>query len=65
MEEKDFSLNFFGGNANMNAYSNVNPENELINKFPIDSSMNCIILLNGGKLFLEDALLSLKFLTNN
>lgn len=62
MEDKEFSLTLFGGAGNSNALSNTNPENELINKFPIDPQMNCIILLNGGKLFIEDALLSLKFL---
>ena len=60
MEDKDFSLTLFGGGGNSNALANTYAENELINKFPIDSNMNCIILLNGGKLFIEDALLSLK-----
>lgn len=61
MEDKEFSLTLFGGAGNSNALTNTNPENELVNKFPIDPQMNCIILLNGGKLFIEDALLSLKF----
>ena len=60
MEDKEFSLTLFGGAGNSNALTNTNPENELVNKFPIDPQMNCIILLNGGKLFIEDALLSLK-----
>jgi F-box protein 11 len=50
----------FGNAGNNNAFSNVNPENELINKFPIDPNMNCIVLLNGGRLFIEDTMLSLK-----
>lgn len=45
--------------------SNTNPENEYINKVPIDINMNCIILLNGGKLFIEDALLSLNFIVKS
>lgn len=36
------------------------PYQELVNKFEIDQNLNSIILLNGGKLYLEDCMLSLK-----
>ena len=36
--------------GNINSLLNSSPDNELINKYPIDSNMNAIIFLNGGKL---------------
>jgi len=36
------------------------PYQELVDKFPISPDMNAIILVNGGILYLEDCLLSLK-----
>ncbi len=47
---------------NENLHQNNTPDNELVNKFEIEPNMNCIILLNSGKLVLEDCLLSLKYL---
>lgn len=38
------------------------PYQELVNKFEIDQNLNSIILLNGGKLYLEDCMLSLNFI---
>lgn len=51
--------------TNMNALQNTNPENELINKYPIDQDMNTIIFLAGGKLILQDSLLSLSFIVKS
>ena len=42
-----------------------NPENELINQFPITPEMNCLFLINGGTVIIEDCLLSLSFIINN
>ena len=36
------------------------PYLELVNKFDIDDDMNVVILLNGGKLYLEDCMIALK-----
>ena len=47
------------------AHDEVTPDTkdpylELVNKLEIDNNTNSIILLNGGKLYLEDCMLALK-----
>ena len=62
IEEKDIGLGNLIAQSNNNAIYNTSPENELINKYPFDPNMNSIIFLNGGKLFMEESLLSLSFI---
>lgn len=37
------------------------PDEEFVSKVPVESNMNCVVLLNGGKLFIEDCLIALKY----
>lgn len=62
IEEKDIGLGNLITQSNNNGIYNTSPENELINKYPFDPNMNSIIFLNGGKLFMEESLLSLSFI---
>lgn len=59
LEEREIG---FGNTGNINQLLSSTPDNELVNKFPIDKYMNAIILLNGGKLAIEETLLSLSFI---
>lgn len=54
-------MNLFRSNEEISP-DTKDPYQELVNKFEIDANMNAIILLNGGKLYLEDCMLSLKYL---
>ncbi|KRX05550.1 Pectin lyase fold/virulence factor [Pseudocohnilembus persalinus] len=67
MEKKQKAINLFGNiNEGSEFQSPTTPENELINKFPIDQEMNCILLVQGGGIVhLEECLLSLNFIVNN
>lgn len=49
-EEKEFNLTIFGQGAEGGAANQqkANTENELINKLPIETNMNCILLASGG-----------------
>lgn len=38
------------------------PDNELIMRFPIDPNINCLIMVNGGSVLVEDMSLSFNFL---
>lgn len=59
-------MNLFGNdqdemNESMALKKRLSPENELVNKYPIDPEMNCILLVQGGgTVYLEESLLSLK-----
>jgi len=54
-------MNLFKSNEEISP-DTKDPYQELVNKFEIDANMNVIILLNGGKLYLEDCMLSLNFI---
>ncbi len=59
-EAKNFDLmNLFKTNEEV-APDTKDPYQELVNKFEVHERMNAVILLNGGKLYLEDCMLSLK-----
>lgn len=63
MEEKEFTLNLFGGGKKLDGikqYLNADPEMELVNKFPIDPTMNSILYVESGTVIMEKCLLSLK-----
>lgn len=50
---------------NTGALSNTNPENELINKYPMDREMNTIVYVESGQMVLKDCLLSLSFIVKS
>eukprot|EP01017_Pseudomicrothorax_dubius_P037831 TRINITY_DN5597_c0_g1_i1.p1 TRINITY_DN5597_c0_g1~~TRINITY_DN5597_c0_g1_i1.p1 ORF type:complete len:544 (+),score=130.28 TRINITY_DN5597_c0_g1_i1:50-1681(+) len=61
MDEK----NPFAKMLNMQNQSNfekVTPDNELIMRFPTDPNINCLIMVNSGKVIMEDMILSFNFL---
>lgn len=63
MQEKEFTLNLFGGGKMLDGitqYMNADPEMELVNKFPIDKDMNTILYVAGGTALIDKCLLSLK-----
>lgn len=50
MEKKEVAVNLFGHEGddmgdNMSLKKRLNPEMEIINKFPIYNEMNCILLV--------------------
>ena len=36
-------------------------EEDFVSKVPVEIDMNCVVLVYGGKLFIEDCLISLKY----
>ena len=52
--------NLFGSHEDGGGGLEQNPDEEFVSKVPIETSMNCVVLLNGGKLFMEDCLIALK-----
>ncbi|KAL4497849.1 hypothetical protein ABPG72_000604 [Tetrahymena utriculariae] len=68
MQEKEFTLNLFGGGKVLDGitqYNECEPDLELVNKFPIEPDMNCILFVEGGELVMEKCLLSLNFIISN
>jgi len=51
---------FKSSDQGITAYAHLTPENELVNKFPIEKTMNTIAMIDSGILEMEECLLSLK-----
>lgn len=62
LEEEKKLKEYYTENNVEQICSSITPVENLMYQFQFDINMNCIILLWGGKLFLEDCTLSLNFL---
>lgn len=60
MEDKEMVLNLFHADE-MGGAIGQNPDEDFVQKVPIEPQMNCVVLLNGGKLYMEDCLIALKY----
>jgi F-box protein 11 len=60
IEDKEMALNLFGGVGEGGGIAGQSPDEEFVTKVPVEPTMNCVVLINGGKLFMEDCLISLK-----
>ncbi|CAK85226.1 unnamed protein product (macronuclear) [Paramecium tetraurelia] len=65
IEGQEIAKHLFGGHEDGAAGIESNPDEEFVNKVPIDTGMNCVVLLNGGKLFMEDCLIALNFIVKS
>lgn len=54
----------FGNHEDGGGGLESNPDEEFVLKVPIETNMNCVVLLNGGKLYMEDCLIALKYIYN-
>ena len=70
IEDKEMAINLFGGVeeggglvgfSKSNCLIRLESDEEFVTKVPVESNMNCVVLLNGGKLFIEDCLIALKY----
>lgn len=61
MDDKEMVMNLFHDNKDDLNAMGQNPDEEFVQKVPIEDRMNCVILLNGGKLFMEECMIALKY----
>lgn len=64
MENKEKAMQMFhsfDNPAEFDKEEDTRGENELANRFPIETSMSCILLVQSGTCIIQESLLSLKY----
>ena len=65
IEDKEMAMNLFGGVEDGGASAAKSPEEDFVSKVPVEQAMNCVVLLFGGKLIMEDCLIALNFIVKS
>ncbi|CAD8139625.1 unnamed protein product [Paramecium pentaurelia] len=65
IEGQEIAKHLFGGHEDGGPGLESNPDEEFVSKVPIETNMNCVVLLNGGKLFMEECFIALNFIVKS